>query len=174
MISLKRFVRWENKFLIVETKYNNTDYNEIISTEFEGSLYQEILENPTIKSKIEKLTIVNTIINQITSKQESNINLMNYMLSSQIQIIKSHIDTISKKILPLLYYTPTNLTQQLNLLNESTVNLTKYLSNFNFSKSDIAIDINYSIFLFISVILIGYIILKMITEFKIALERKVK
>ena len=99
---------------------------------------------------------------------------MNYMLSSQIQIIKSHIDTISKKILPLLYYTPTNLTQQLNLLNESTVNLTKYLSNFNFSKSDIAIDINYSIFLFISVILIGYIILKMITEFKIALERKVK
>lgn len=164
----------QNKFLIVETKYNNTDYNEIISTEFEGSLYQEILENPTIKSKIEKLTIVNIIINQITSKQESNINLMNYMLSSQIQIIKSHIDTISKKILPLLYYTPTNLTQQLNLLNESTVNLTKYLSNFNFSKSDIAIDINYSIFLFISVILIGYIILKMITEFKIALERKVK
>lgn len=165
---------WSNKFLFVEAKYNNTDYNNIINLEFEGNLYQDILENPIIKTKIEKLAKINAIINQITSKQESNINLMNYMLSSQIKIIKQHVETISKKTLPLLYYTPTNLTQQLNLLNESTVNLTKYLSNFNFNKSDIAIDINYSIFLFISIFLIGYIILKMINEFKIALERKVK
>ena len=66
------------------------------------------------------------------------------------------------------------LTKLHETVNTKVINLVSYLNQFDFRKSDIGIDISYSLFLILALLIVGYIISVIIREFKAAFERKVK
>ncbi len=163
-----------DKLFIMKEKTNITDENDFIDTFIEENNYEKIINFSTVKRRISLLRSINLILSQLTSLSSSKINLMNYMLHSQIMYLKEQLKQIEKNLLPLIYYKTKSTEDKMNALNTKVINLVSYLNQFDFRKSDIGIDISYSLFLIIALLIVGYIISVIIREFKAAFERKVK
>ena len=163
-----------DKIFIINDKTNLTDENDFIDTFIEKNNYENIITFSTVQRRISMLKSINIILSQLTTLSSSKINLMNYMLHSQIIYLKEQLKLIEKNLLPLIYYKTQSTEDKMNALNIKVTNLVSYLNQFDFRKSDIGIDISYSLFLIIALLIVGYIISVIIREFKAAFERKVK
>ena len=171
---------------------NKNEYNVIMNKSDDDNIHQQdelfinkylslndynvITRHNTVQYKIQALTQIATIMNIINSSNATKINLQNYLLTSQLTFIKHQLHLIQKTLIPLYYITYSNtssFTIQLTELQQHVDTLMTYIHQFNFTKSDIGINLWYYIFTFILLSITVYILYLTLNEFKIAFQRKI-
>lgn len=162
---------------------NNSDDNDIhqqdelfINKYLSLNDYNVITRHNTVQHKIHALTQIASIMSVINTSNATKINLQNYLLTSQLTFIKHQLHLIQKTLIPLYYITHSNtpsFTIQLTELQQHVDTLMTYIHQFNFTKSDIGINLWYYIFTFTLLSIAVYILYLTLNEFKIAFQRKI-
>lgn len=164
--------------VVCDSVHSSKSETSLIEDVLRRHNYSEFLSNSKVILKMNRIKKIQSVLSKLTTRPEFSANLNNYILYTQIDVIKSKLVVIEKELLVLYSflhdYSDEEFDERCSIISQATDELILYLNKFNFTKSDFRIDLCYFIFFLLTVLIGVYLGFYTLKEFRVALERKTK